>query len=670
MIGLWLLHSASEGPRYRDLGVAARSLSEKTATGLSNANYNSDTDNGSSDMERHSRGAGSWPTPKMKSADHEEEHMPGQDDYARSQSLGPRFRPEDNEFYKRLDGETDSKFRQRIVDAALTEKRHPSKIVLSGKVIDSGGNPIAGAEITLKKYIKQKSIGMGAFGSVAIERVTFSREDGRFSLINVTPGRKLVYASKKGYRKAPPKEVLLEECKKAEKAVNAEVVIVLRAKANVLTISGTCRDVKGFPIEGAKVCVRMTEYEKERDACFGRTHSAVSDRMGRFVVGNLQRGTAHLRGMTAKYCDVVIDRIPTGTENVELVFKEGVGTVSGVIRIPPGHQPEKFIVILAAASQTARDMETAVSVKGESTKFRLEGVQPGEYVAFCHAKRLARGEVRNIKVAPGVETEGVVMELTAGGVLSGTVRWKDAEANVSAALVVLKPAMEDRGQVRQMSTDRNGVFVLENVVPGQYYISASKGTVSSPDGHTQVVIEDGEKKNIEIELHRGKTIRGKITCHDKSGLSSILVACYPKEAQPIMTKPVRDGYFAFHHLGPGNYKVALMDIQTKGLLRTKKVILGSDENQRADFALEGATFKGSVTIGRQICQNMPFSLKSQKLSCMIVTDDVGKFTARFVPPGKYTVSFLPPGAGPSDSKTEVEIEIPKDQTEFTYDFNL
>jgi protocatechuate 3,4-dioxygenase beta subunit len=459
----------------------------------------------------------------MKSADHEEEHMPGQDDYARSQSLGPRFRPEDNEFYKRLDGETDSKFRQRIVDAALTEKRHPSKIVLSGKVIDSGGNPIAGAEITLKKYIKQKSIGMGAFGSVAIERVTFSREDGRFSLINVTPGRKLVYASKKGYRKAPPKEVLLEECKKAEKAVNAEVVIVLRAKANVLTISGTCRDVKGFPIEGAKVCVRMTEYEKERDACFGRTHSAVSDRMGRFVVGNLQRGT-------------------------------GVGTVSGVIRIPPGHQPEKFIVILAAASQTARDMETAVSVKGESTKFRLEGVQPGEYVAFCHAKRLARGEVRNIKVAPGVETEGVVMELTAGGVLSGTVRWKDAEANVSAALVVLKPAMEDRGQVRQMSTDRNGVFVLENVVPGQYYISASKGTVSSPDGHTQVVIEDGEKKNIEIELHRGKTIRGKITCHDKSGLSSILVACYPKEAQPIMTKPVRDGYFAFHHLGPGNYK--------------------------------------------------------------------------------------------------------------------
>jgi hypothetical protein len=53
---------------------------------------------------------------------------------------------------------------------------------------------------------------------------------------------------------------------------------------------------------------------------------------------------------------------------------------------------------------------------------------------------------------------------------------------------------------------------------------------------------------------------------------------------------------------------------------------------------------------------------------MLITDDMGCFTANYVPSGKCTATFIDPAAGPNAPKIETEIEIPEDETEFTYDF--
>lgn len=163
-------------------------------------------------------------------------------------------------------------------------------------------------------------------------------------------------------------------------------------------------------------------------------------------------------------------------------------------------------------------------------------------------------------------------------------------------------------RVHRTTTDARGEFLLDELLPGQYRVSARpriKGATEQDQGwgpeatgavHTGVeqagvTVESGrETTGIELVVADGATIRG--TCHDADGAprATERVSLYRPDLvggdHALMAMVLTDakGGFAFHGLAPGSYAVALERLETYQLVRVER-------GATSDVVLGGATHR-------------------------------------------------------------------------------
>jgi len=127
--------------------------------------------------------------------------------------------------------------------------------------------------------------------------------------------------------------------------------------------------------------------------------------------------------------------------------------------------------------------ETAVT--GSDGRFRVEGIAAGPHDVSVEHPEFAPAESR-VAVEDGVDPPEIIVRLSKGGTITGTVR--DATGrSIPEGRVVLK---NGRGDDRTTTTGVDGRYVFERLSPSTY--SLSRAGPGAPTGVQHATVEEGE----------------------------------------------------------------------------------------------------------------------------------------------------------------------------------
>ena len=166
------------------------------------------------------------------------------------------------------------------------------------------------------------------------------------------------------------------------------------------------------------------------------------------------------------------------------------------------------------------------------------------------------------------------------------------------------------------------------------------------------------------------SINGTIACKDLGIWPNLEIACQPKKGTSTTIRLTHGVGFTFADLLAGDYTLSVTDKITKGILRFQNVHLTSESDENVTINLSGTTVKGSVRLGGKPYRNSPFSLKGDNISCLVVTDDMGNYTAKYIMHGKYGATFINPDTAAKERQIQSEIDVPESAVDFEHNFEL
>jgi hypothetical protein len=226
---------------------------------------------------------------------------------------------------------------------------------------------------------------------------------------------------------------------------------------------------------------------------------------------------------------------------------------------------------------------------------------------------------------------------------------------------------------------RTGAFVLQNVLPGSYYLSASAG---APNGTTlaarQAVEVSDRSLQVNVALQAPLELTGRIELDGESvpSLKGVMVQLIPSDPSSRMMGPhpaitvQEDGSFVAKNVGPGEWKILvfgqnafLKSVQAGGrdlpgnVLDTSSGVPGP---LRLVLSTKTATVRGTGTPGQVInlieaTSGSGDSVVFSRPYSALVTPS-GEFTIGNLPPGRYRVT-VGPLARPSSEETPQEVIV-------------
>lgn len=238
-------------------------------------------------------------------------------------------------------------------------------------------------------------------------------------------------------------------------------------------------------------------------------------------------------------------------------------------------------------------------------KFLFEDLDPGSY--FLSAERTGyvrqsygartSGPASTIKLDAGQHVQDIVLKLTPQGMLFGKVTDEDGDPLPNAQVMVLRSTyVRGKKQLQQFNangTRDDGSFVIGNLGPGRYYLSATDnrmmnfGDVERPgrkgpqDGYVTTyfpnttdpaaaapieIAAGNEIRGIEIRLRKARVfrIRGRVA-NSATGVppQNLALALIPKDnsnggtlfGRNMAGVRGKDGYFEFNGVLPGLYVI-------------------------------------------------------------------------------------------------------------------
>jgi hypothetical protein len=265
-----------------------------------------------------------------------------------------------------------------------------------------------------------------------------------------------------------------------------------------------------------------------------------------------------------------------------------------------------------------------------------------------------------VTITAGGTTAGKDIHLEFAAHLGGTVTDSDSGANLARMTVY---AYDNTGtNVAQATTNSNGQFVL-NVPSGSFRLVATDGNLVYATGYlgdTQsfdqslaVSLASAQSRlDMEIPLHRGGTVAGRVTGSGGALLPNIAVAAYnPDGSQRIATHTDGSGAYKLV-LSGGAFRLAAFDEQltyatqfypTQNTFRAATDILVTPPAtiDSIDFALiHGAKISGTVTESGTGVTAFAVSVAAYDEAGDAVNSTITSATGNYilvVPPGTYKV---------------------------------
>lgn len=365
---------------------------------------------------------------------------------------------------------------------------HPA-LRLSGRVVDPGGEPVAGARIVLTaEWQRGGAMSMRSAGHAE------SDEEGRFLFEDVEPGTVRLMAFAEGRQPAELGGIAAPPGKDVE---GIELVLAPGA-----VVEGRVLDAAGKPVAGAMV----QPVESEMGARMRMSSGGATDGDGLYRIEGLAPGTRSIEAQDGQGRRAVGElEVRPGTNRLDLRFRGG-HEIAGRVLDPEGAPAAGAEVALTSAGRMGGEQQT---VSGTDGAFRLDDVEDGEYRLLASKEGYARTESDPLRVA-GAAVSGIEIRLQAGGALTGRLLGLDADELPRVGVRAMS-----RGapfQAQQSGADYEGRYRIPNLGPGEWLVVAEVHGDSGRRAEGQVTLEPGAAEAVlDLEFGGGFTLSGVVT---------------------------------------------------------------------------------------------------------------------------------------------------------------
>jgi hypothetical protein len=543
----------------------------------------------------------------------------------------------------------------QVPPASSKKPDEPVTGVISGRVVNESGQPLAGASLFVR-----------AVNSTGNPRTTTSDVDGSFRVSGLEPALYIITGNAPAYTTLP-NESGVPTYYRIGDTVNLELI---RGGA----ITGTVTNSLGDPVVTVRVratLVRDVRGEKPR-APFNSEQP--TDDRGVYRIYGLRPGTyivsAGGPGFSPSFNPYDTDAAtyaPSSTRDsaAEIVVRSGDdSTIDIRYRGEPGHVisgtargsgPNGVSITLAQVGSTGPLAVTFQAIG--SRGFSFNGIGDGEYDLIAQettsnqnstTPAFALSESKRVTVK-GADVTGIELAPRLLGSISGKISIESSKAPecegkraplLTETIVRLQRPEKDTDKdnffqtrmfISSASPDASGAFVLRNVVPGKYrfepmfyarYWYLQSITTSTGAAKPQKIdasanwttLKSGEQlSNLTITLAQGAaSIRGRVPAPEGAatpgGTSVYLVPGEPDKADDVLRYFVSgvgdDQTFAFNNLPPGKY-LALVDSPAPTLAKLRQPEFASS---RATIRRRAEVKKNAIDL--KPCQNLSdFQLK-------------------------------------------------------------
>lgn len=368
--------------------------------------------------------------------------------------------------------------------------------VVTGRVLDTSGSPVAGAKVVWEAYRTDEETlvdeTLGKDPAAIGETVTDA--EGRFRVALDKPGVEVSIRILPG---ALPGTLLGGPFDSTEEVALGDVEIPAAEK-----VSGRVTDEAGKPVAGAKVRVQgggpMFEEAESSHYAEGTTSAD-----GAFTIANAPAGAGRVTARAVGYSPATQASFRERVTTAKLTLRSG-GIVAGTVVDTAGKPVEGAVVV--SGSLAARTDAAGV--------FRLAGVPAGvQPVEALWKDFAARSD--SVRVKKG-ETAQVPLRLARSAAVTGTVVDEKTRRPLAGVSVSTGRALALRGSEpgRRARTDAKGRFRITGLRPRAYAIRAAKADYL-PVTMPGIVAGVSSPGTVAIALQKSASIAGRVT--DETG---------------------------------------------------------------------------------------------------------------------------------------------------------
>ena len=391
---------------------------------------------------------------------------------------------------------------------------------VQGRVVDSSGNPVAGASTVVFTYFTGFTDATGFFS------ITYVPND----LGNIQVAAQITNNGQ------------------IEDGVSGSFPGVTAGITNVGTIqigvdaggvSGIVTNLKGAPVVNAQVTV--SEGDNVRT-----TTTAVN---GSYLVNNMVAGT-----ITAVATDPSTGLQGQGTgilvtgQSVNINISLGAsGTINGVVTKADGITPVGSGVTVALSGSTF-----ATTTTDPVGRYSFTFVPLGSFTIDATDSNGNHGRTSGNLYATG-QTVGANVAFLGRGTVSGAVTDSSGVAAPNAAITLTSSSVF--GGKFQATADSNGKYSIAGVFVGPYVVTA-QDTIGRVGGQTNgSITSDGQTVTSNITLGAAGTISG--TVYQSDGVTVVAGAQVSVNPFGLTTTTDANGYYEFDILPVGTYQIAV-----------------------------------------------------------------------------------------------------------------
>ncbi|HET6851941.1 MAG TPA: carboxypeptidase-like regulatory domain-containing protein [Pyrinomonadaceae bacterium] len=499
----------------------------------------------------------------------------------------------------------------------------PTTGTLSGRVVNESGQPVAGASL----FIRLANSGFAA-------RATATDAEGNFHVNGLERGLYLISAN------APTYAFAFDPTAPATYYRIGDSVRLELVRGGVVT--GTVTNSLGDPVIGVNVralIIRDAKGETLKGRSFGFRDDSTDDR-GVYRIYALPPGTYLISagnfGFSSSFTPFDLDSptyAPSSTRDTaaEIVVRSGEESTADIrYRGEPGHTVSGTVKLngTGGATVTLLPANGSLSPAGNtfqspnSRGFAFNGITDGNYDLVAQelmigpngsVPLLSLSEPRRVTVK-GANVSGIELSTRPLSSLSGRVLLESSKAPECQGKhpplfaetwvrvqrhekdVEKDQATYQRTFPSTTSPDRNGEFVLRNLLAGRYQfeprfyarywylrsITLGGATAKAPKvdaAANWTTVKVGEQaSNLMITLAEGAaSIHGRIAATEAAAPMAVyLMPAEPDKADDVLrffvTEAAADGTFAFNNLPPGRYWTLAQtpDPQTATLLKLRQ----------------------------------------------------------------------------------------------------
>lgn len=529
-----------------------------------------------------------------------------------------------------------SGFASRQIPGVTAPNETPVEIVLepaariSGRVIDSEDEPVARAQVFLRKDgSPQTPPGR-----------TVTDPEGRFVLADLPTGSLTLQALARGFVGGG---TLHLELGPGEQRDDLELVLERGA-----TVVGTVTGPDGSPVSEVQVRLNWSE-----PRTFDLMAHGTTDGEGRYRIEGVTPGHRSFLARSREYPDAVRDLEVEPGEN-RLDF-----------RLQPGQSVEGRVVDLdglpvAGARVTLQPLDTGGRVEQVESDaqggFELTGVDDGRYRLQADHRELGSTSLPEPLELTGAGAAGLELRFEPTGVIEGEVLGLDLD---QLSRLEIRAYHQEGGGSTWATADFEGHFTLDGVSPGRWQVQgrlASGREVSEP-----VELAEGQGRALVVlEFTEGLSLTGRVLMAGEP-MVGVQVSAHQDQygsgpAHSGSGTTDHQGHFRVEDLPAGSYQVRVSD--SAAIHHWEKVELTTDRDLLIE--LEGGTIRGRVVDAETLepVEGASVALIEGGSSTGFsrhVSDARGRFRIDHVPAGAATLQVSREGYGVAERTVELEI---------------